>query len=115
MSGKSEQVKGRAEEAAGILTGNKDLESEGKTDRRTGEANEKVDQAKEKVDEVIDKATAKVEQAADRAKDSGSDVATKEPRHSGRIRAVARRLGADGPQATQRALPFSTTCLMLAR
>ena len=55
MSGKSDQVKGRAKEAAGTLTGNKDLESEGKTDRRTGEAKEKVDHAKDKVDEAADK------------------------------------------------------------
>ena len=68
MSGKSDQVKGRAKEVAGILTGDKDLESEGKTDRRTGEANEKVDHAKGKVDEVIDKATGEVEQAADKVK-----------------------------------------------
>jgi uncharacterized protein YjbJ (UPF0337 family) len=56
MSGKSDQVKGRVEEAAGILTGNKDLESEGKTDRRTGELKEKLDHANDKVDEAIDKA-----------------------------------------------------------
>ncbi|SER94959.1 CsbD-like [Pedococcus cremeus] len=70
MSGKSDQVKGRAKEAAGILTGDKDLESEGKADRRTGEANEKVDHAKDEVDEMIDKATAEVEQAADKVKDA---------------------------------------------
>jgi len=68
MSGKSDQVKGRAKEVVGILSGDKDLESEGKTDRRTGEANEKVDHAKGKVDEVIDKATGEVEQAADKVK-----------------------------------------------
>lgn len=70
MSGKSEQVKGRAKEAAGVLTGNQNLEAEGKTDRRTGEAEERVDHAKDKVDEVIDKAVAKVEQAADKTKDA---------------------------------------------
>ena len=56
MSGKSDQVKGRVEEATGLLTGNEDLESEGKTDRRAGEVKEKVDHAKDKVDQVIDKA-----------------------------------------------------------
>lgn len=70
MSGESDQVKGRAKEAAGILIGNQDLEAEGKTDRRTGEAEEKVDNAKDKVAEVIDNATAKVEQVADKAKDA---------------------------------------------
>lgn len=56
MSAKSDQVKGHAKEAAGVITGDKDLESQGKTDRRTGEVEEKIDQLKDKVDEVIDKA-----------------------------------------------------------
>ena len=55
MNAKSDQIKGHAKEAAGILTGDKDLESEGKTDRRTGEAEEKIDHAKHKVDEMLDK------------------------------------------------------------
>jgi uncharacterized protein YjbJ (UPF0337 family) len=70
MSGKSDQVKGRAKEAAGILTGNKELESEGKADRRTGEAKEKVDHFKDKVDDVTDKAKAKVDGMADKVKDA---------------------------------------------
>lgn len=69
MSGRTDRVKGRAKQAFGILTGNKDLESEGKADRRTGEAKENVDHAKDKVDEVIDKVKGKVDEAADRAKD----------------------------------------------
>ena len=56
MSAKSDQVKGHVKEAAGVLTGDKDLESEGKTDRRTGEVEEKIDHAKDKVEEVVDKA-----------------------------------------------------------
>jgi uncharacterized protein YjbJ (UPF0337 family) len=70
MGGKSEQAKGRAKEAAGILTGNQDLEAEGKTDRRRGEAEARVDRAKGKIDEFLGKAAAKVEQAADKTKDS---------------------------------------------
>lgn len=70
MSGKSDQVKGRAKEAAGILTGNKDLEAEGKADRLTGEAEEKIDHAKDKVNELIDQAKGKVDEAADKAKDA---------------------------------------------
>jgi uncharacterized protein YjbJ (UPF0337 family) len=56
MGAKSDQIKGHAKEAAGSLAGDKDLESEGKADRRAGEAKEKVDHAKDKVDKVIDKA-----------------------------------------------------------
>ena len=70
MSGKSDQVKGRAKEAAGILTGNEDLEAEGKADRLTGEAKEKVDDAKTKVDDVIDSAKSKADEVADKVKDA---------------------------------------------
>jgi uncharacterized protein YjbJ (UPF0337 family) len=56
MGAKTDQVKGQAKEAAGNLTGNKDLESEGKADRRAGDAKEKLGHAKDKVEDVIDKA-----------------------------------------------------------
>jgi uncharacterized protein YjbJ (UPF0337 family) len=56
MAGKGDQMKGEAKEAVGDLTGNKDLKSEGKADRRAGEAKEKVGKVEEKVEEVIDKA-----------------------------------------------------------
>jgi uncharacterized protein YjbJ (UPF0337 family) len=70
MSAKSDQVKGHVKEAAGVLTGDKDLESEGKTDRRTGEAEEKIDHAKDKVEEVIDSTKDKVEEGADKTRDA---------------------------------------------
>ena len=56
MTGTSDEAKGRIKEAAGALTGDKDLESEGKADRLAGEIKEKVEHAKDKVEEVIDKA-----------------------------------------------------------
>jgi uncharacterized protein YjbJ (UPF0337 family) len=55
MAGKSDQMKGKAKEAVGDLTGNKDLKSEGKADRQAGEVKEKVGKVEEKVDEGIDK------------------------------------------------------------
>ena len=55
MSAKGDEFKGKAKEAAGIVTGNEDLESEGKADRRSGEVKEKVEQAKDKIEEVVDK------------------------------------------------------------
>jgi uncharacterized protein YjbJ (UPF0337 family) len=70
MSAKSDQVKGHAKEAAGILAGDKDLESEGKTDRRAGEAEEKIDHARDKVEEAIDKAKGNADEAADKVKDA---------------------------------------------
>jgi len=70
MAGKTDQVKGQVEEAVGSLTGDKDLESEGKADRRAGKTKEKVDHAKDKVEEVIDKAEEKVEEMIDKAKEA---------------------------------------------
>ena len=69
MGAKGDQVKGQAEEAIGSLVGDKDLESEGKSDRRAGEAKEKVESAKDKVEEVIDKTKDKVEEVIDKTKD----------------------------------------------
>ena len=56
MGAKSDQLKGRTKEAAGILSGDKDLESEGKADRRTGEVKEKIDHVKDKLEDLTDKA-----------------------------------------------------------
>jgi uncharacterized protein YjbJ (UPF0337 family) len=70
MGAESDQVKGQVKEAVGSLTGDKDLESEGKADRRAGEAKEKVDDAKDKVEEVIDTAKDKVEEVIDKTKDA---------------------------------------------
>jgi len=58
MGEKTDEAKGRVKEAAGDLTGNKDLEREGKMDQagatvkeKTGEA---VDKTKEALDDVLD-------------------------------------------------------------
>ena len=53
MAGKSEQMKGKAKEAVGDLTGDKDLKAEGKADRQAGEVKEKVDEAVDKVKSVV--------------------------------------------------------------
>ena len=55
MAGKTDQMKGKAKEAVGDLTGNKDLKSAGKADRQAGEVKEKAGKVEEKVDEGIDK------------------------------------------------------------
>jgi uncharacterized protein YjbJ (UPF0337 family) len=68
MTAKTDQVKGHAKEAVGSLIGDKDLESEGKADRRAGEAKEKVGHAKDKVEEMIDKTEDKVEEVIDKTK-----------------------------------------------
>jgi uncharacterized protein YjbJ (UPF0337 family) len=70
MAGKSEQVKGQAKEAVGSLTGNKDLQAEGKADRQAGEAKEKVGHAKDKVEEAIEKVEHKAGEVIDKTKDT---------------------------------------------
>ena len=50
MSGKTDIVKGRIEEAAGALTGNDKLREKGKADQAVG-------QVKEAAEKVIDKVT----------------------------------------------------------
>ncbi len=70
MAGKTEQVKGQAKEAVGSLTGDKDLQAEGKADRQAGEAKEKVGHAKDKVEEAIEKVEHKAGEVIDRTKDT---------------------------------------------
>jgi uncharacterized protein YjbJ (UPF0337 family) len=70
MAGKTDQVKGRAKEAVGSLTGDKDLQSEGKVDRRAGETKEKLGHANEKINDIVDKADDKVEEIIDKTKDA---------------------------------------------
>ncbi len=55
MGEKTDQAKGRVKEAAGVLTDDTDLESEGKADRIAGETKEKIGDAKEKAEDVVDK------------------------------------------------------------
>lgn len=45
-----DELKGRAKEAAGDLTGDKDMEREGKKDQMQGKAKEKVDEARKAID-----------------------------------------------------------------
>ena len=70
MGGQADQVKGHAKEAAGVVTGNEQLESEGKTDRMKGKAEEKIDETADKVAEGVESAKDKVEELADKAKDA---------------------------------------------
>lgn len=56
MGAKGDELKGKAKAVVGIVTGNEELESEGKADRRSGEVKEKVEHAKDKIEDVIDEA-----------------------------------------------------------
>jgi uncharacterized protein YjbJ (UPF0337 family) len=57
MSGKTDDLKGRAKEAAGDLSGDDDLQREGKADQTKGKVKEKVDDAKNWVEDKVDKVT----------------------------------------------------------
>lgn len=52
-SGDADELKGRAKEAAGDLTGNERLENEGKVDRAAGSVKEKVGALVDKVRDVF--------------------------------------------------------------
>jgi uncharacterized protein YjbJ (UPF0337 family) len=51
--GKMDEAKGRAKEAAGDVTGDRDLENEGKVDRASGSFKEKVSNATDKVKDAV--------------------------------------------------------------
>jgi uncharacterized protein YjbJ (UPF0337 family) len=50
----TDDMKGRAKEAAGDVTDDDDLKSEGKKDRASGAVKEKAGEAKEKFDDAVD-------------------------------------------------------------
>ena len=54
MEGKMDELKGRAKEAVGDLTDNKDLQREGKADKTAGKVKQKVEDAKDWVEDKID-------------------------------------------------------------
>ena len=60
MDGTTDDLKGRAKEAAGDLTDNDDLKAEGKADRAGGKAKDVVENIKDKADDVIDTVKDKV-------------------------------------------------------
>jgi uncharacterized protein YjbJ (UPF0337 family) len=53
MTENLDDAKGRVKEAAGDLTGDEDLQREGKIDQATGTAKEKVGEAADKVKDTV--------------------------------------------------------------
>jgi uncharacterized protein YjbJ (UPF0337 family) len=51
----TDQAKGRVKEAAGDLTGNDKLKSEGKADQAAGDAKKVVNDVADKAEELVDK------------------------------------------------------------
>jgi len=56
MGGKTDKMKGRIKEAAGILTGNDRLRAEGRTDQAVGETKQAVQKTVETVKKAVKKA-----------------------------------------------------------
>jgi uncharacterized protein YjbJ (UPF0337 family) len=57
MSGKTDEVKGRIKEAAGVLIGNDKLREEGKTDQAVGKVKQVAEKVVEEVKEAVKKVT----------------------------------------------------------
>jgi uncharacterized protein YjbJ (UPF0337 family) len=55
MSGKTDEVKGRIKEAAGVLIGNDELREEGKTDQAVGKVKQVAEKAIDAVEEAVKK------------------------------------------------------------
>ena len=55
MSGTTDDLKGRAKEAAGDLTGDDDLAREGKIDQAVGTVKDRAEDAKDWVEDQVDK------------------------------------------------------------
>lgn len=52
--GAIDEMRGRLKEAAGALTGNKDLKRSGKVDQATGKAKDVVENLREKADHAVE-------------------------------------------------------------
>jgi len=52
-SGKSDELKGRVKEAAGILSGDRKLKREGKADQAVGKVKQKVEKVVDKVKDAL--------------------------------------------------------------
>jgi len=70
MSAQSDQAKGHAKEAAGLLTGNEDLQAEGRAERVAGETQERVDSVKERAEGVREKVQHTVDDTLEKARDA---------------------------------------------
>ena len=57
MSGKTDEVKGRIKEAAGVLIGSDKLREEGKTDQAVGKVKQVAEKAVEEVKKAVKKVT----------------------------------------------------------
>jgi uncharacterized protein YjbJ (UPF0337 family) len=66
MGSRMDEAKGRAKEAAGDLTDDKDLQREGKMDRAGATMKEKIEEAKDTLNETVDKVKDKADEFRNR-------------------------------------------------
>lgn len=68
----AEDLGGKAKEAAGKVSGNKDVEAEGKVDQVSAEIKEKVSEFTDKAKDVAEEAGANLKAAAEKIKEGFS-------------------------------------------
>lgn len=68
MSGKMDKAKGTIKQVVGKVTDNKQLETEGRVERRVGEAKEKVGHLADKVEKTAQRAERRAVEVLDKAK-----------------------------------------------
>lgn len=70
MAINQDSIKGRAKIAAGAVTGNKDLENEGRIDRLAGDAKRQLSEAADKAKKLLDGGSSQASGWVDKAKAS---------------------------------------------
>jgi len=77
MDTNADDLKGRAKIAAGAVTGDKDLEREGKMDRATGQVKAHAEKVTEKGREAVSSAQAAASDLADKGREAVESVVEK--------------------------------------
>lgn len=77
MAINEDSIKGRAKIAAGAVTGNKDLENEGRIDRLTGDAKHQLSKAADKAKTLLEGGSSQASGWVDKAKTSAEGLIDK--------------------------------------
>ncbi len=77
MAINKDDIKGRAKVAAGAVTGNKDLENEGRIDRIAGDAKKQLDKAAVKAKDLLGTGTSQASGWVDQAKTAAEGLIDK--------------------------------------
>lgn len=77
MAIKTDDIKGRAKIAAGAVTGNKELENEGRVDRMAGDAKKQLDKIAGKAKDLLGTGTSQASGWVDQAKSAAEGLIDK--------------------------------------